>query len=382
MILLILAAFTLLLFVGLLMELVKARRTIRKLAELSQERESWPSVSVIVAARDEEGGISVALDSVLNLHYEKLEVIFVDDRSTDRTGEIVKAKAGRDPRIKLLTIRELPGGWLGKNHALHVGAAAASGDYLLFTDADVVFERTALRRAVAYMEHEEIDHLTAGPEVSVRSIPLGMFIATFAFFFVLYARPWRAKNPHSSDHVGIGAFNLVRTENYRRLKGHSRIAMRTDDDMMLGKLLKKSGARQEFVSAVGMIRVEWYPSIGEAIRGLEKNAFTGLGYSVGMLLAATVLQLAFYFWPFAALFLTVGTTRLVNFVVVIVMLGIVGALAAQSGSRWWYAFGFPAGVLLFVYVLWRSAILAIRNDGIQWRGTHYSLAELRGANKI
>jgi len=381
MLLSILAGISILLFTLLLIELAGAGRSIPKLGQLSSERSSWPSVSIVIAALNEEATIAEALDSVLALDYPDLEVVFVDDRSSDATGSIVAARATKDRRLRLVTVRELPEGWLGKNHALHVGAGQARGEMLLFTDADIVFEPTALRRAVGYMEDTKIDHLTAGAEVRSRSVPLGMFIAAFGFFFVLYARPWRARNPRSRAHVGIGAFNLVRSSVYRRMGGHEPIAMRTDDDMMLGKLVKKSGAIQDFVSAIGMIRVEWYPSVREAIRGLEKNAFTGCNYSMTLVVMGTLTLLALYVWPFVALFVTDGWLRAANGLIVAVILSIIAILSHATGSRWWYAFGFPFATLLFIYVLWRSAILALANGGIDWRGTHYPLAALR-ANKV
>jgi len=231
------------------------------------------------------------------------------------------------------------------------------------------------------MKNEALDHLTAGGDVSGPTLPLRMFIGAFAFFFVLYARPWRAPNPRSADHVGIGAFNLVRAATYRAAGGHQPIAMRPDDDMKLGKLLKKSGARQAFIGAVGFIRVEWYTSIADAIRGLEKNSFSAVNYSIGLLSLATVAQLAFYTWPFVALFMTRGWILACNVAVVSIVLILVGTLATQSGSKAWYAVAFPFANLLFVYILWRSSLMTLWAGGIRWRDTFYPLAALR-ANRI
>jgi glycosyltransferase involved in cell wall biosynthesis len=376
-----LAVFTLLVLTLLTLELMKAATIIRRLADIPAEGDSWPRISIVIAARNEERNIEEALRSVLGLDYPDLEIVFVNDRSTDRTAEIVERISRRDPRVHLETITALPDGWLGKNYALHAGAARAGGELILFTDADIVFEPTTLRRAVVYMKEETLDHLTAGGDVSAPTLPLRLFIGAFAFFFVLYARPWRAPNPRSADHVGIGAFNLVRAAVYRAAGGHQPIAMRPDDDMKLGKLLKKSGARQAFIGAVGFIRVEWYPSVGEAIRGLEKNSFSAVNYSLGLLTLATAAQLLFYTWPFVALFLTRGWILACNAAIVAVLLILVGTLAAQSGSKAWYAIAFPLANLLFVYILWRSSLMTLSAGGIRWRDTFYPLAALR-ANRF
>jgi glycosyltransferase involved in cell wall biosynthesis len=375
------AVLTLSFLILLTLELLKASGIIRRLGDISAEGDSWPRVSIVIAARNEERNIEEALQSVLGLDYPELEIVFVNDRSTDRTAEIVDRISSRDPRLHLVTIATLPDGWLGKNHALHVGAARANGELILFTDADIVFEPTTLRRAVVYMQSEGLDHLTAGADVTGPTLPLRMFIGAFAFFFVLYARPWRARNPRSADHVGIGAFNLVRATTYRAAGGHQPIAMRPDDDMKLGKLLKKSGARQTFIGAVGFIRVEWYSSVSDAVRGLEKNSFSAVNYSVLLLAAATVAQFSFYTWPFMALFLTAGWILGCNVAIVAILLILVAALAAQSGSKAWYAVGFPFANLLFIFILWRSSLMTLSAGGIRWRDTFYPLAALR-ANRI
>lgn len=376
-----LAVLTLLLQVLLTIELLKAAGVVRRLGDIPAVADSWPRVSIVIAARNEERNIEEALQSVLSLDYPDLEIVFVNDRSTDRTAQIVERISGRDPRLHLETIATLPDGWLGKNYALHVGAGRADGELILFTDADIVFEPTALRRAVVYMKDEALDHLTAGAEVSGPTLPLRMFIGAFAFFFVLYARPWRARNPRSSDHVGIGAFNLVRATAYRSAGGHQPIAMRPDDDMKLGKLLKMSGARQAFIGAVGFIKVEWYSSITEVIKGLEKNSFSAVDYRLGLLIVGTLTMFAFYIWPFMALSLTHGWVLACNVAIVSILLILVGALGAQSGGKAWYAIAFPLATLLFIFILWRSSLMTLSAGGIRWRDTFYPLAALR-ANRI
>jgi cellulose synthase/poly-beta-1,6-N-acetylglucosamine synthase-like glycosyltransferase len=153
-----------------------ARRVpvLREAAEVQKPIDRYPSVSVVVAARDEEAGVGAALGSVLDQDYPgSLEVVAVNDRSTDRTGTIIADLAAKRPdRLRPLEVEVLPEGWLGKNHALYRGAAEAGGEWLLFTDADVRFSPDCLELAMRYAEIERLDHLTLAPEWGPSSTPL------------------------------------------------------------------------------------------------------------------------------------------------------------------------------------------------------------------
>jgi cellulose synthase/poly-beta-1,6-N-acetylglucosamine synthase-like glycosyltransferase len=340
-----------------------------------------PKISIIIPACNEERNIEEALQSVLNQDYENLEFIVINDRSTDRTGEILRRLAKGDSRIQVADIKALPKGWLGKNHALHSGAQQAAGDILLFTDADIVMHRQTVSKALTFMLEQRRDHITLAPETRMPSILLRIFVAAFAIFFSIYARPWKAKNPRSQKHIGIGAFNMIRAEVYRAVGGHKPIAMRPDDDLKLGKLIKKNGYAQEFLFGKEMLHVEWYATVGELIHGLEKNSFSGLEYSVPAMVGATNGLILFNIWPFLAVFLTGGVTQILYGAAVLLILALAFSSARFHEGRYWYGFGFPLAAGLFLYILWRSMIVTLRNKGITWRGTHYSLDELK-ANKV
>jgi cellulose synthase/poly-beta-1,6-N-acetylglucosamine synthase-like glycosyltransferase len=376
-----LALATLLLHVATAIQVRLGNRSIRHLKNQSPLAGPLPRVSIIIPARNEERNLEEALRSVLALDYDNLEIDVVDDRSTDRTGEILDRMVGEDPRLRVIHVKDLPKGWLGKNHALWLGAEKATGEILLFTDADVVLDPSTLRRAVGVMLADGLDHLTASPEIERPSLWFEMFIGTFSLFFSLFTKPWKVKDPNSQSHVGIGAFNLVRTAAYRAAGGHRAIAMRPDDDLKLGKLLKTRGFRQEFVFGQGLLRVEWYASVRELIQGLMKNAFSAVDYRISVVLFSSLTQLAIMVWPFLALFLTSGATRWLNLgsVLVLFLLGWVNAPLA--GVRRWHGIGFPVATLLFNYIVWRATLTTLKNDGIDWRGTHYPLAELK-ANKV
>ncbi len=336
-----------------------------------------PPVSVVIAARDEERAIEAALASVLALDYPRLEVVVVDDRSQDGTRAILARLARGDLRLRLIRIDELPRGWLGKNHALQRGAEAASGEFLLFTDADVDFEPSALARAMRVVRARGLDHLTAACEVRTPGLALELFVATFALFFNAYLRPWRAGDPASRAAVGIGAFNLVRAAAYRAAGGHEALRLAADDDLRLGIRLKQSGARALFAAAGRLISVEWYPSLQAAVRGLEKNSLAVVGYSTWRLVAGCAAQVSLSAWPFVAVWLTVGWVRLAYAGAVALIVGCHLFLIRSTGLRPWTAAALPVGVLLVVFAVLRAALLARLRGGVTWRGTWYSLEELR-----
>ena len=370
------------LWLGISLELVHGDRALESLKDIIPSRLFLRTkISIIIPARNEEKNIRKALQSMLQQDYDNLEFILINDRSTDNTGTILAEMGKADLRLHVYAITELPPGWLGKNHALQFGAEKATGEILLFTDADVVMQPDTISRAVSYLCDRQIDHLCIMPAIRISGRLMGIFIMTFGIFFSLYAMPWRAANPHSSKHIGIGGFNMIRATVYRAIGMHQPIALRPDDDMKLGKLVKKNGYRQRMLHGESHLAVEWYGSMRELINGLMKNAFAGVEYSIIAIVVTTILQFMFILWPFIALLVTDGWTLLFNLATVLIMLMLCAyTLQAQRLSPW-YCIGFPLGTLLFIYILWRAMILNIRNDGITWRGTHYSLAELK-ANKI
>ena len=241
--------------------------------------------------------------------------------------------------------------------------------------------RSVLRRAVSHAYAGKRDHLALAPDIAARSVVLSMFMSAFTLFFTLYARPWKAPDPRSRCFIGIGAFNLVRTEVYRAVGGHARIALWPDDDIKLGKIIKDAGFSQEMLFGRGLMSVEWYPSLGAVARGLEKNSLAGVDYNVGAMLAGTLAQLAFFVWPFAALAFAGGASWLLYVATCAVLLGGHAVLARRLGSPAWYAFGLPAMAIVFFVILWRATFITLRDGGINWRGTHYSLAALK-SNRV
>jgi cellulose synthase/poly-beta-1,6-N-acetylglucosamine synthase-like glycosyltransferase len=374
------ALVTLVLMVALFIEFARGNRSIQRLDDCEpMDAGNLPSVSIVIAARNEARHIEEALRSVLNQDLPDTEFIIVNDRSTDDTGAILDRMSREHPHLRVVHLVTLPAGWLGKTHAQHVGAQQATGEWLLFTDADVVMAPSTVRRALSYAIREGRDHVAVGPRFHMPGVWLNMFAGAFVLFFGMYAKPWKARDPNSKRFIGIGAFNLVRTSHYRKCGGHAPIAMRPDDDMKLGKLWKMNGARQEFLFGGELMRVEWYATVRELVRGLEKNSFAGVDYSLLMVIGASVAQLAVFVWPWVATLIMRGPVQWLNAGNVLVSLALYVDNVRPHRLPRWHCMGIPATTLLFLYIVWNSTIKALVNDGIDWRGTHYPLKELKAS---
>ncbi len=355
-----------------------SERIVRQLSSVDTSgMTAWPRVSIVVAARNEERNIEEGVRSLLALRYPDLEITVVNDRSTDGTAGILARVASEDPRLNVVTVTDLPAGWLGKNHAMHLGAAGSSGEWLLFTDADVIFESDTVQKAIALVVQDQRDHLAAVPRIITPSFWLRAFVPVFSMCFVLYIKAWAIRSNDPSAHVGIGAFNLVRRSAYRAIGGHEPLRLRPDDDVKLGKVLKAAGFRADFVMAGDLIAVEWYASVGELIRGLEKNTFAGANYRVSFALFAVGMLLAVYVLPFVALALAPWPAKLLFAAAAAVYVLFASRACRSNGQPPVLGILFPVGVLLFSMIQVRTMVLNLWQGGIRWRETFYPLTELR-----
>lgn len=337
----------------------------------------WPKVSVVVPARDEAERVEEALRSIARQDYPALEVIAVDDRSRDDTGAILDRVAAGDPRVRSLHIVELPEGWLGKCHAMQAGARLADGELLLFTDGDVVFAPGTLRLAVRYLLARDLDHLVLLPGL----VPGGYWEDAakcyFAMLFVAGVKAWAAGTRSREIYVGIGAFNLVRREAYEGIGGHEALRLEVADDLMLGKRLKQAGYHQDALLAADHVRLRWQEGVGGFVRGLEKNGFAAIGYSVPMLLLVTAFVGLFHAVPYLGILLF-RDARITGFACSALLLhGTYGYFASISRNGWILAPALPAAAMIYLYAFWRSAWTTLRRGGIRWRDTFYPLEVLK-----
>jgi hypothetical protein len=336
----------------------------------------WPTLAILFAARNEEAVVEPATRSMLAQDYPRFEVVAVDDRSTDGTGAILDQLSADRPDLRVVHIRDLAAGWLGKSHALQTAAEVATTDWLLFTDADVVLEPSALRRAIALAEREKLDHLTLAPDTVTETFGERVFMAMFCLMFAFATPPWRVADRRRRAAVGIGAFNLVRADTFRAVGGFERIRLSIDDDMKLGKLLKWCGYRSRAVLGKGLVSVRWQLGLGNMIRGIEKNFFAALDFRPELALAGASVMIVVGILPHVGLFVGPWWARLVC------ALGIAAAARlladwAPAGVRWYHVLVLPLGAGAMLIALGRSTWLTLSRRGVSWRDSFYPLDLLR-----
>lgn len=337
-----------------------------------------PPVVVIIAVRNEETHLTAALQSVIQLQYSRLRILIINDRSTDGTGAILHEFSERYPQITVTQINHLPEGWLGKNHALYTGYQSSTEPWMLFTDADVVFEQDTLQKAMRYVTAKRLNHLTVLPDVKSRSEWLNSMLSTFLVLLEIKQRPWDVHKPKSKASIGVGAFNLVQRTAYEKAGTHTAIALRPDDDLKLGERLKAAGCRQDAIYGRGQIGLEWYTSVKEFVNGLMKNTFSVFEYSLVKVVATGVLPLLLLLvLPLPLLLLCGGATERWMALAILGLQMLLFTIGGGMRTRWWYALMVPAAGALMMYILIRSAWLTLQQGGIYWRESFYPLTELK-----
>jgi glycosyltransferase involved in cell wall biosynthesis len=339
-----------------------------------------PRVSIIVPARNEEGDIELSLTRLFELDYTNYEVIAVNDRSTDRTGEIMEKMAARanvHGRLRVIHHRELPPGWLGKTHAMWTAANSATGDWLLFTDADVQFKPDSVRRALAYAEAERADHVVLFPQMIMKRPGEYMMIAFFQTMFVFGHRPWKVSDPKTKDHMGVGAFNLIRRSAYQAVGTYQALRMEVLDDMKLGKVVKNAGLAQRNVFGADLISIRWAHGARGVVDNLTKNFFAVLSFQWWRALISAFGLAFLNLMPFLGVVLAHGWERVPYAIALSSMFLIYLGMSWRSRVPAYYFALHPVSTILFVYILLWSTLYTLWNDGIVWRGTKYPLEELR-----
>lgn len=362
----------------------RTRQDVPRLADdTSPSPPRWPTVSLIIPARDEEGEVEAALRARLSDGYPALEVIAVNDRSTDRTGAILDRLAAEDPRVRVIHIDTLPAGWLGKLYAMHQGVLASRGEWVLLSDADVHYAPGTLRRVLAACVAHRLDHFAALPTFRAQSPLLDAVIDVFGRNLILGGRLWLVQDERSNVAVAGGLFNLFRREAYDRTPGLPWLKLEVADDVALAQMLKAHGARTAVYDTLGQVSLDFYPSVGAYVRGVEKNSFAIIGkFSMLRLTVACALTLLVEFGWLAGLAHPAPAARALALLTFALVFGTSAAAVRTMGRSLTTLPLLPAATLVFVYASMRSGVVAHRRGGVAWRGTVYSIDELREGARI
>jgi len=358
---------------------------LHKIADLSEMKwdlcpVSAPSLTVVVPAKDEAANIAATCEALLMADYPRLKILCVDDRSTDATGAIMEEFAARAAgKIEVLHITDLPEGWLGKTFAMEEATRQSDSDWLLFTDADVLFSPSILRRALTFAEMSRADHLVVMPTVEVKGRGEGMMLGFLQMFGMWATRAWRIADAKAKfDAVGVGGFNLIRRAALEELGGWTPQRLAVVEDVTLGRRVKAAGLRQRVAFAPGLVLLHWATGARGIVRVLTKNFFASAGFSSSFMLAVMVMLLLFCVAPVAGLFW--WRTLLPSAMVMLCVAAAYRTIANASRIDARYGWLFPVGALVTAWAMLRSMAVVIWQRGVTWRGTHYPLWELRRRN--
>jgi glycosyltransferase involved in cell wall biosynthesis len=335
-------------------------------------------LAIVVPACNEEESIEQALLRLLALDYDDYQVIAVNDRSTDRTGEIMdRIAASSGGRLQAIHIAELPAGWLGKVHAMWTAARQSNSDWILFTDADVMFRPDCLRRAIAYAGAERVDHLVLFPRIIMKRPGEKMMIAFFQLLFVFGHRPWKVADPKTKDHMGVGAFNLVRRPAYEAVGTYAALKFEVVDDMKLGKVIKNAGFRQQVAFGDDLIEIRWARGARGVVRNLTKNFFAVMSFQAWRSIGACIAMVYLNLLPFWGVLFAPGWARIPYAAALASMFLLYAGVWRKVEIEPWYFLLHPVSTLLFIYTMLKSTIVTLHNGGVEWRGTFYPLDDLR-----
>lgn len=330
--------------------------------------------SVVIAARDEESRIEDTVSRLLAQRDVQLEVIVIDDRSTDRTDEILKRLTQHDHRVHSQRVQELPSGWLGKCHACHLGAAHATGDWILFTDADCWLQPDVISRALKVAERDAADHVTLTPGID--AVNLGARAWHLAFLITLLNWFAGVNRDRPKSYLGMGAFNLVRTSAYRECGGYEALRLTVLDDVRLGLLLRRAGKRTRGFIGGNDTLCHWGTTVRGMIQVMEKNYFAAIDFRFAAALFAGLGGMLF--WCIAIIGPFTGTA--VGVTAGLAMLSLTAPAYVLARRLGWGGASAILTPLIFpalFYALLNSVWVTTRQGGIFWRNTFHPLEELR-----
>ncbi len=341
-----------------------------------------PRVSVIVPACNEGKNIKKAILSLLDQEYENKEIIVINDRSTDNTAMVLEGVRRNHPSVRILTLTEVADGWMGKSHALDQGAKMSTGEIILFTDADVIMEKTTISRAVNYFLEKKLDHLSLLFKNTTRGWLLNSLILDSGMALLLVFKPWRVRKDTSSCFIGVGAFNMIGRSVYKKIGGHRSIRMHPIDDVMLGKRVKQNGYRQDCLVAQDYVTIPWYGSVSEMVEGLLKNTFSVLHYRLAFVPLQLLLIFIANIYPFVGALWCEGAVQAICLLSLMVRSVLFCGGLHFLGLPVWYLAGSFLTPVISAYIVIKSAFVTTRNNGIFWRGRFYALQDLKKARPL
>lgn len=352
------------------------REPVLSAADAAGPPEALPALTVLVAAKDEEANIRRCVEGLLAQAYPRLEVVAVDDRSGDRTGAILDELAARDPRLRVVHVRELPPGWYGKHHAMHQGLRWAGGELLCFTDADCAYHDPALlAAAVRFAQRTGVEFLSVLPDLEAHTFWERVVQPPAGGLMVFWFPPRRVNDPRSRRAYANGAFMLMSRATHQRLGGHARALTLLNEDIALAEEAKRQGVRLHVMRGGGMYSVRMYAGLRQVWAGWSRN-FYGVFRSVRRLLLSILFLSIFSLLPYATLIAAplagpaAGPLAAAAAFAILAQQSVLWRFYAfcRTPARW--ALTYPLGAALCAAMM-VNAILRLARRGVWWRGTRY-----------
>ncbi len=350
-----------------------------------------PYISILVPARNEEQHIEACVRSLLSQTYPRLEILVLNDNSTDNTAAIVQRiinalPATKTEQLRLLEGQPLPTGWVGKNFACQQLAQQAQGDYLLFTDADTLHEPTMAASIIACMQHFDVKLLTAQPEFVLGTFSERLIIPLLNFtIMTLLPVALVSLRPEASLATGNGQLLCFHRTAYEAIGGHASVKEKILEDVLLARAVKAAGYRMIFVDALKLLHCRMYTSFTEVWQGFSKNLFAFYNYSLPFALLALLLNLALFVAPpplaLIALLFHLSSTLFIAGIAayaLAVCMRIILTLRFTPTKRSRVSLLLlcllhPLSILLECAILLHSILLHYRRKGVEWKGRHYHL---------
>jgi cellulose synthase/poly-beta-1,6-N-acetylglucosamine synthase-like glycosyltransferase len=336
-------------------------------------REEWPRVSVIVPLRDEAEHVKGPVSGRLAEDYPGMELILVDDRSTDGTAELVDSLAASDARVRAVHVEELPGGWIGKAHALQRGVEESGWEWLAFSDADTDVKPGTLRKAVAYCEGEGLDHLAVIPGLYRGKSLVDSVSQVLLRVMLITERVWKAGDVKSGAAVGSPSLALVRRAALEKESGLADLRMEPSEDVALAQMIKASGGRSGVVNGRGLVGASFPPKMRDMAQDMEMGIYASLGgFNLARIFWLTLLFFALEFGPYLFFFpFGIPYHDLIGTFAVSIGIVVSIIICRWMGLPLMAAFYFPIDLFIVVFILLRAGIVGTAQGGLWWKGDFY-----------
>jgi chlorobactene glucosyltransferase len=347
--------------------------TLKRLGKFSDPART-PRVSLLVPARNEAGNIESCVRGLVSQNYPDFEMIVLDDESTDGTGEILEHIAAEDDRLRVIRGQPLPPGWLGKNWACQQLSQAATGEYLLFTDADTRHDPLMLRDSIAAALATNADLLSGMPHQEVQTWSEQLLVPILAWSFMAFIPIALAERVRAAFlSVSIGQYLLFRRSAYEKINGHASVRAKVVEDFELARNIKKAGLHWRFVDATARIHCRMYRNFHEVFDGLSKNLFVVFGNIFFFALAWSALIISFLEPQLILLLALLGATLPVKLVLLSVLaIGQAILLWGITDLRFGFpikqAALYPITIVLSVVIGLRSMFAHLFKRGVSWKG--------------